>query len=147
MRDRATYRIGLAMAAGAILAGCAQAAPSTSTSASPLPSAPAPTSAEATPAESRPSGLPTITKTEKPPKEPTDDLPSTGWVGGMVTRGGTGPCYGLIADDGMEYALYNTTGLELTKGARVKVHLETTLLRIYCGPGELMAMTDAEPIK
>jgi hypothetical protein len=29
----------------------------------------------------------------------------------------------------------------------VKVQLEASPLRIYCGPGDLMAMTDAETIK
>ncbi|MFC7529462.1 hypothetical protein [Actinoplanes sp. GCM10030250] len=65
----------------------------------------------------------------------------------MVTRGGTGPCYGLVADDGTRYALYSSDGIELTNGARVKVNLETTMLRVYCGPGHLMAMTEAETIQ
>ncbi|BCY05170.1 hypothetical protein L3i22_002580 [Actinoplanes sp. L3-i22] len=90
--------------------------------------------------------LPTITLTDKPPKEPTDNLPETGWVVGMVTRGGTGPCYGLISDEGTRYALYNPDGITLKERDRVKVKLETTLLKIYCGPGSLMAMTEAAPI-
>lgn len=138
MRDHATFRIGLAMAAGAVLAGCANAGPSASSASSPSPVvSDSPSS----------SPLPTITKTVKPPREPTDNLPSTGWVTGMVTRGGTGPCYGLIADDGTRYALYSTDGVELTKGDRVKVKLEPSLLRIYCGPGALMTMLEAEPVK
>ena len=171
MRENATVRIGLAMAAGAVLAGCAATSPSASAPASstapasptevspavsqdpsPVPESTPASPAPGTPAPSKPgrispSALPTITKPAKPPREPTDNLPSTGWVAGMVTRGGTGPCYGLIADDGTRYALYSTTGVELTKGARVKVLLETTQLRIYCGAGTLMAMTDSEPIK
>lgn len=163
MRTQATFRIGLAVAAGAIIAGCANssgspATPSSSSSFSsaPVPSAapssppaPVPTTESTTPAGTPPTGkpLPTITLTDKPPKEPTDQQPSTGWVAGMVTRGGTGPCYGLIADDGQRYALYSTAGTELVQGSRVKVKLETTMLRIYCGPGTLMAMTDAEPVK
>src|SRR5689334_13096155 len=39
------------------------------------------------PAPSKPAGI---------PKTPTDLLPSPGWIEGTVTRGGTGPCYGLI---------------------------------------------------
>ncbi|MDI6100604.1 hypothetical protein QLQ12_18505 [Actinoplanes sp. NEAU-A12] len=163
MRMHHTFRIGLAMAAGAVIAGCANgvespaasssAAPSASVAPSPAPSptgattAPAatPSSSPADPGGEKP--LPTITLTEKPPKEPTDQKPNTGWVAGMVTRGGKGPCYGLVADDGQKYALYSTTGVELAQGARVKVKLETTMLRIYCGPGALMAMTEAELIK
>ncbi|BEL10341.1 hypothetical protein Q0Z83_085320 [Actinoplanes sichuanensis] len=113
------------------------------------PPAPVPTTESTTPAGTPPTGkpLPTITLTDKPPKEPTDQQPNTGWVAGMVTRGGKGPCYGLIADDGQRYALYSTAGIELAQGSRVKVKLETTPLRIYCGPGTLMAMTEADPVK
>ncbi|MFC6562195.1 hypothetical protein [Actinoplanes utahensis] len=84
---------------------------------------------------------------EEPPREPSDKTPSTGWVAGMVTVGGSGPCYGLIADDGERYALYSAGGLELEQGSRVRVLLEPTMVRIYCGPGSLMAMTDAEQIR
>ncbi|MBG0565254.1 hypothetical protein [Actinoplanes aureus] len=162
MRDHATFRIGLAMVAGAILAGCAEnggpastaAAPSSATpspsavSPSAVPPSAVPPSAGPSPARSTdPTALPTITKTAKPPREPTDNLPTTGWVAGMVTRGGTGPCYGLIADDGTRYALYSTGGTELTKGERVKVKLEPSMLRIYCGPGALMTMLEVERIK
>ncbi|GGR39078.1 hypothetical protein GCM10010168_66990 [Actinoplanes ianthinogenes] len=90
--------------------------------------------------------LPTITKTAKPPKEPTDTLPENGWVTGMVTKGGTGPCYGLSTDEGTVYALYSSEGIKLEDGARVKVKLEPSLLKIYCGPGELMTMLEAKPI-
>ncbi|SDT72519.1 hypothetical protein [Actinoplanes derwentensis] len=138
MRTQATYRIGLAVAAGAVIAGCANSAASPAASSAPSPVVPTSTSA---------SPLPTITLTEKPPKEPTDNLPETGWIAGMVTIGGKGPCYGLLADDGQRYALYSTAGTELAKGARVKVQLETTPIRIYCGPGTLMAMTASEPIE
>ncbi|GIF05285.1 hypothetical protein [Actinoplanes siamensis] len=125
MRTQHTARMGLLLAA--LVTGCG---------ASPSASAP----------PGSPEPLPTVTLTDKPPKEPTDTLPETGWVAGMVTSGGTGPCYGLVADDGKRYALYNTDGISLAQGARVRVKLETTLLKIYCGPGELMAMTAAEPI-
>ncbi|MEV6305123.1 hypothetical protein AB0M02_37320 [Actinoplanes sp. NPDC051861] len=164
MRDSATFRIGLVMAAGAVLAGCAgttgssTATPTDSATAassapvlesspsapSTVPTSPAPTTVYTSPPAS---GLPTLTKPTKPPREPTDNLPSTGWVAGMVTRGGKGPCYGLVADDGTQYALYSTAGTELTKGDRVKVNLETTLLRIYCGPGKLMSMVEAQKIQ
>jgi hypothetical protein len=163
MRTHHTFRIGLAMAAGAVIAGCASGveSPAASSSTASTPSAsvtpssapsPAGTTAPGTPPASSPpvttdKPLPTITLTDKPPKEPTDQQPNTGWVAGMVTRGGKGPCYGIIADDGQKYALYSTAGADLPQGARVKVKLETTMLRIYCGPGTLMAMTEAELIK
>jgi hypothetical protein len=161
MRTHHTFRISLAMAAGAVVAGCASGAEAPAASSSTastasvsVSSAPPPaatTAPAAPPSAATPTGtgkpLPTITLTDKPPKEPTDKQPSTGWVGGMITRGGKGPCYGMIADDGQKYALYSTTGTDLAQGARVKVKLETTMLRIYCGPGTLMAMTEAELIK
>ncbi|MBO3740812.1 hypothetical protein [Actinoplanes flavus] len=156
MRARPPYRIALALTAVAIVAGCASS-PSSGTlpassapSTAPSPDTPSPEpSAEASSAEapSAATPLPTITLTKKPPKEPTDPQPSTGWVTGMVTRGGKGPCYGMITDDGQRYALYSTEGVELAKGDRIKAHLETTMLRIYCGPGTLMAMTEVEQIK
>ncbi|HWS31603.1 MAG TPA: hypothetical protein VN408_02555 [Actinoplanes sp.] len=159
MRTQATYRIGLAVAAGAVIAGCANstASPASSSSEppgppalsqSPGPFSPVPSSSPA-PSVSLPPDqpLPTVTLTEKPPKEPTDSLPETGWVAGMVTIGGKGPCYGLISDDGKRYALYGTAGTELAKGDRVKVKLETTRIKIYCGPGTLMSMTASEPIQ
>ncbi|WP_045740508.1 MULTISPECIES: hypothetical protein [Actinoplanes] len=157
MREQVTVRIGVAMAAGAIVAGCATTGPGSS--ASPAPSAVAPSSSGLSPAsppspstvlpsEPSPSTIqPSGAGTAKPPREPTDNLPTTGWVAGMVTQGGKGPCYGLIADDGTRYALYATDGTELVKGDRVRVQLATTMIRIYCGPGILMAMTDSATIQ
>ncbi len=137
MRSQHTFRIGLAVAVGAFAAFTTGCGASGSTSSGSAPSAAAPSAA---------APLPTITLTEAPPKEPTDNLPETGWVAGMVTRGGKGPCYGLTADDGTRYALYNADGIELKEKARVKVKLETALVKIYCGPGSLMSMVAAEPI-
>jgi hypothetical protein len=145
MRSHHTFRIGLAVAAGAVVAGCGASSGTSSASAPSSSASPSAPSSGATPPES-PAPLPTITLTDAPPKEPTDNRPETGWVVGMVTRGGTGPCYGLISDEGNRYALYNAEGITLKDKARVRVKVETTLLKIYCGPGDLMAMTAAEPI-
>ncbi|WP_436524636.1 hypothetical protein [Actinoplanes sp. HUAS TT8] len=138
MRSQYTVRVGVAVIAGALSAACGTTTPSSS--------APSSTAASPVPSSASPAPLPTLSEPGKPPKEPTDNLPETGWVAGMVTRGGSGPCYGLTADDGTRYALYNADGITLKDKARVKVKLETTLLKIYCGPGNLMAMTAAEPI-
>jgi len=126
MRTRTTYKIGLAVAASAVLAGCGQQ-PGGEPSPAPSPS-------------------PSVVE-EEPPREPGDASAATGWVSGMVTVGGSGPCYGFVADDGKRYALYSTGGLELEQGSRMRVLLEPTMVRIYCGPGSLMAMTDAEQVK
>ncbi|MEU4559226.1 hypothetical protein AB0F72_12635 [Actinoplanes sp. NPDC023936] len=135
MRMHATLGIGIAVTAGAFVAGCA------SGPAAPSPNTPSP--AAASPAASSP--VPSADLSEIP-REPSDKPPATGWVSGIITRGGTGPCYGFTADDGTRYALYSTAGLALNQSERVKVQLETTMVRIYCGPGNLMAMTAAEPI-
>ncbi|AEV81368.1 hypothetical protein ACWT_0356 [Actinoplanes sp. SE50] len=119
-------RAGLAVITGALVAGCG-AAPAAVPTADPAP-------------------LPTLTRPVKPPRDPTDTKPNTGWLTGVVSRGGSGPCYGFTSDDGAAFALYNGDGLTLTEGARVQVKLESTLLKIYCGPGDLMAVTAAAPV-
>jgi len=83
------------------------------------------------PSTTPPPGLP---RPSSPPKNPTD-LTSPGWVGGTVTTGGTGPCYGLVTDDGEAYALYSDQGWTLVEGTRIRALVEPNPLRIYCGPG------------
>jgi hypothetical protein len=108
------------------LAGCAHAAQP--------PAAPA-------------SALPTITRPTAPPRGPTDDIKDTDWVVGTVTTGGSGPCYGLTTDDGTQYALHGAAGVQLVRGARMRVQTRPALVRIYCGPGKLVEMTRAEPLR
>lgn len=69
------------------------------------------------------------------PKTPTDDIPSPGWTEGTVTRGGTGPCYGLITFDGVAYAMYSDAGVTLAKGDHIRAELTPAKLRIDCGTG------------
>jgi hypothetical protein len=99
------------------LAGCATSGPS----ARPAPPAPAIST----------SGAP-------PPKEPPDLIKGTNFVVGTVTRGGSGPCFGLRDDDGTAYALHANARLELPVGKRVKVLTRPSRLRIDCGPGRLL---------
>ncbi|MFI5894286.1 hypothetical protein ACIA5D_29715 [Actinoplanes sp. NPDC051513] len=82
-----------------------------------------------------------------PPNGPTDQNKPTGWIVGTVTAGGTGPCYGLETDDGVQYALHSTAGTRLDRGARVRVKGTPSRLRINCGPGKLLDMTVAEPLR
>src|SRR5690349_7245222 len=85
--------VALAAMLAVLMAGCGGARPTSS----------APTASptlESVPT-SRPSG---------PPREPTDNDKPTGWIVGTVTAGGTGPCYGLVTDDGIKYALHSTAG-------------------------------------
>jgi len=82
-----------------------------------------------------------------PPRGFTDNDKPTGWIVGTVTAGGTGPCYGLVTDDGTRYALHSTAGARLDKGARVRVEGTPAKIRIDCGPGRLLEMTAAEPLR
>jgi hypothetical protein len=116
-------------------ADTAASTPPSSSSSS--PSSPSPLEESVT-RTSRPSG---------PPSEPTDNDKPTGWIVGTITAGGTGPCYGLVTDEGVQYALYSTVGIRLDKGSRVRIKGKPAKIRIYCGPGKLLEMTDAEPLR
>lgn len=79
-----------------------------------------------------------------PPTEPSDRIGSM-WVTGTVTRGGDGPCYGLVGDEGAEYALYSGAGRTLEKGARVAVLVSPAAFSVDCGPGVPMRLKDVRP--
>ena len=93
------------------------------------------------PSPTNPAGLPTATRATAPPDNPTDAIRKTDLVVGIVTRGGSGPCYGLQTDDGTQYALYSRSALDLTRGAYAKVHTKPATVRIYCGPGRFLEIT------
>jgi hypothetical protein len=81
------------------------------------------------------------------PSGPSDQIKDTAWVVGTVTTGGSGPCYGLTTDDGTQYALHAADGTKLVKGVRMRVETRPALVRIDCGPGKLVEMTAAEPLR
>ncbi|ASW53239.1 hypothetical protein CIK06_02165 [Plantactinospora sp. KBS50] len=70
----------------------------------------------------------------KPPKDPTDRIPAD-TIGGWITRGGSGPCYGLVDDDGVEYALHGTGAGTLAVGTRVVATIGPAPADVDCGPG------------
>jgi len=117
----------LSLAFVVLTAGCA-AAPAAAPA--PVPSTPI--------VVERPSG---------PPKGPSDQIKKTSWVVGTVTRGGTGPCYGLVTDDGVEYALHSTAGTNLARGSRMRINTATAKFRISCGSGRPFEMIDAQPLR
>jgi hypothetical protein len=82
---------------------------------------------------------PTIGPPSGPPKEPTDVVGSR-WETGVVTVGGTGPCYGMLTDGGVELALYSETGATLTGGDAVRVNVSPAAFTADCGPGMLMRL-------
>ncbi|HEY7273004.1 MAG TPA: hypothetical protein VH502_09745 [Actinoplanes sp.] len=104
-----------------------------------MPSEPAtpPPSAQAVSPEARPplssTRLPTM-KPAKPPKTPTDLVP-TDVVLGVVTRGGTGPCYGIVDQDGTAYAVHSSAGLSLREGMTVRVKYQQPTRTFDCGAG------------
>ena len=91
--------------------------------------------------------VPTISRPTGPPENPTDQLKPIGWVVGTVTSGGSGPCYGFRTDDGTPYALHSTAGISLVKGVRMRILIKPAVVRIYCGPGRLVEMTAAQPLR
>jgi hypothetical protein len=101
----------------------------------PEPSAPGPSGPYNTvptgPAPSKPAGI---------PKTPTDIVRSPGWIEGTITRGGTGPCYGLVTFDGVAYSMYSDKGTKLAQGDHIKAELTPARLRIDCGAGIPVSM-------
>jgi hypothetical protein len=118
--------VGLSGCAGAdVTTGNSVPRPSTGAPSAVTPSGPY-NSVPTGPAPSKPAGI---------PKTPTDLLPSPGWIEGTVTRGGSGPCYGLMTFDGVAYAMHSTEGIQLTKGEHIRAELIPAKLRISCGEG------------
>jgi hypothetical protein len=134
--------LGVAMAA----AGCgggedsARAERSASPSSTPSGSgAPSPSTTRSTPAPSDPSPSsavppPTAKPPTGPPKTPTDRI-KPGWVVGTIAADSGGPCYRLITDEGVEYALHSSAGFVARKGQRLRVQVGPMLVKMYCGPG------------
>jgi hypothetical protein len=112
----------------------ASTSPSATPSASPTP--------PATPTPSPPRQTPP----SRPPAGPTDQF-KPGWVVGTVTADSTGPCYGLVTDDGKQYALYTTKGFTAHKGERLRVRLGRLALKIYCGPGQHASIEERRPVR
>ena len=137
-----TFRILALAATLTILTGCAATG-----------SDPADGTSSGNPAAAPPRGeesataVPTPTEPSTPPSEPTDEIKPTEVIVGTVNRGGPGPCYGLITDDGVQYALYEDKGRTLTKGIRVTVDASPARLRIDCGAGTPVEVKTLTPLR
>lgn len=70
------------------------------------------------------------------PQSPSDPRPPKDVLVGRVTRGGSGPCFGLETDEGKRYALYSTETLTLKVGETIRVEYAPLRLKINCGDGE-----------
>jgi hypothetical protein len=85
--------------------------------------------------------------TSAPSHRPTDQVKKSSWLVGTVTAGGSGPCYSLSTDDGTAYALHSPDRVFLTRGSRVRVLVRPAVARIWCGPGKMVEMTAADPVR
>jgi hypothetical protein len=148
---RVAVPVAAALVAAAVLAGCAQPGAdgptATTTQAGPSASAdpaattaPPPASTDgATGANPPPPSLPQ----GKPPRTPTDPMPSDILVG-RVTKGGSGPCYAMETDEGVTYALFWGQGVTLGVGATVRVQYEQMRVLVDCGPGTPVSVVKLE---
>ncbi|MGN9802879.1 hypothetical protein [Micromonospora sp. L32] len=114
--------------------------PASAGAASPPPSPPATApSGPPVPSAGRPTPLsaiepPTLPRPPGPPKKPTDNR-VTDVLAGRITRGGSGPCYGLVTDDGREYALHGSGMGVFGTGTTVLVTIAPGDPAHDCGPG------------
>ncbi|MEV4654950.1 hypothetical protein [Micromonospora sp. NPDC049301] len=127
----ATSAAGTPISGGPTSGGPTLGGPTPGASVSPVP----PPGRTATPPLSR-TVPPTLGTPPKPPKptEPTEKRP-TDLVAGHITRGGSGPCYGLVSEDGVEYALHGPGAGNLAQGSFVTLRISARSPRIDCGPG------------
>ncbi|MEV0939371.1 hypothetical protein AB0I90_03190 [Micromonospora wenchangensis] len=102
-------------------------APPAGRAATPGPAAgrPAPLSVAPPPAPRRPTA---------PPRHPTDRR-RPDRLAGRITRGGDGPCYALVTDDGHEYALHGPGLGTVATGSTVVVTVDPASPPAACGPG------------
>ncbi|MCI4063798.1 hypothetical protein MRQ36_14865 [Micromonospora sp. R77] len=139
------------------LAGCARPENGAPVAASPDPSTSSPTGAEpstpAAPSPVAPSGrtpfsatdLPTLRRPTAPPDNPTD-LRRPDLLAGRISRGGPGPCYGLVTDDGREYALHGENMGNWGTGTWVRVTVGPPASGVDCGPGTRVELRKIEPV-
>jgi hypothetical protein len=152
IRNHSLYGMFVLVTTATVVTGCGAGPERTAAPAGPYPSQVSPTPTDRVPppdgpSPTSPAALPTVTRATAPPDGPTDAIKKTDIVVGTVTRGGSGPCYGVQTDDGTQYALYSAKGESLVRGTRVKVRTKPTRLRIDCGAGRFLEMTALEPMR
>ncbi|MGS2613758.1 hypothetical protein ACVCAH_04385 [Micromonospora sp. LZ34] len=155
---RATRTTVASLAAALALTGCAGFQEEANVPTEPTPSAsgsgPEPTSPTG-PTAAAPSGRgepplsstrpPTMGPPTAPPSEPTD-LRKANIVAGRITRGGAGPCYGLVTDDGREYALHGVGKGTFATGSWVRVTIGPADPTADCGPGTPASIVTISPV-
>jgi hypothetical protein len=126
--------------------------PSNTTPPAAAPTGAAPTG-PADPTPSSPSGrpsrsqtpLPTLGPPTGPPPNPTDARKAN-VLAGRITRGGDGPCYGLVTDDGRQYALHGPGKGTFAVGTTVRVTVGPADPAADCGPGTAATIVDISPV-
>ncbi|PZG01329.1 hypothetical protein C1I99_07740 [Micromonospora deserti] len=88
---------------------------------------------------------PTIGAPSGPPSQPTD-LRKAGVLAGRITRGCAGPCYGLVTDDGREYALHGPGMGTFATGSWVRVSVGPADPAVDCGPGTPASIVRISPV-
>ena len=89
--------------------------------------------------------LPTLRPPSGPPERPTD-LRRTDLLAGRISRGGSGPCYGLVTDDGREYALHGENMGTWGTGTWVRVTIGPPTGGADCGPGIRADLLKISPV-
>ncbi|MCX5068741.1 hypothetical protein OOJ91_23140 [Micromonospora lupini] len=89
--------------------------------------------------------LPTLRQPTGPPRRPTDARRAN-VLAGRITRGGDGPCYGLVTDDGRQYALHGTGKGTFAVGTTVRVTVGPPDPTADCGPGTPVTIVDISPV-
>ncbi|GIF19863.1 PBP1b-binding outer membrane lipoprotein LpoB [Actinoplanes tereljensis] len=137
-----------------LVAGCS--APAVHPESAPSPAASLPSASPSETKETKsakptksaePTAIPIDPGPSDPPAGASDVIKKTDWVVGTVVRDSSGPCYTLETDEGTQYALHSVAGTKLVKGVRMRIKTAPTKLRIDCGPGRLMEMVAAEPLR
>lgn len=162
----ATRTTVASLAAALVLTGCAGSQEEATVPTEPTPSASgpgpeptSPTGAAPTPSTgptaAAPSGRgepplsstrpPTMGPPTAPPSHPTD-LRKANIVAGRITRGGAGPCYGLVTDDGREYALHGVGKGSFATGSWVRVTIGPADPTADCGPGTPASIVTISPV-
>ncbi|GID30108.1 hypothetical protein [Paractinoplanes brasiliensis] len=86
------------------------------------------------PADSEASPLP-------PPSRPaaiaSPDLSAlrVGSITATVTKGGGGPCYGLLSEDGVAWSVYSKKSVPIAKGDHVQARITPGKTPVDCGSG------------
>ncbi|RKN48404.1 hypothetical protein [Micromonospora endolithica] len=160
---RSLLPVVAALALATAASGCqgVEEEPTVSGPQSPAPTPPGGTEPPAGPTATPPAGSvapsgrtgPSLSPTRPPTPGPPTALPSrptdlrrVNALAGRITRGGDGPCYGLVTDDGREYALHGVGKGSFATGTWVQVTIGPADPAADCGSGTPATLVKIAPI-